>query len=181
MTTIDSTTQPESRPARAGQVTPNRVTEFSHVGIQVRDLSVSLPFYRDQIGLEVVSEWLVEDAHTREAVDLPEASLNMALLRLPGTNAYMEVIEYRNVECTPVDPYHPNPGTCHIAWYVDDIDELYHRLVGLGLDPVSRRVVPINGGPLDGGKVIYMTDPDGIRIEFLQSDLYLDTTARPSV
>lgn len=159
-------------------INTNKVTEFSHVGIQVRDLSVSLPFYRDQIGMEVVAEWIVEDDHTREAVDLPEASLNMALLRLPGTNAFMEVIEYRNVVREPVNPYHPNPGTCHIAWYVDDIDELYHRLIAQGLEPVSRRVVPIEGGPLKGGKVIYMTDPDGIRIEFLESDLYLDTSHR---
>lgn len=156
----------------------NKVSEFSHVGIQVRDLSVSLPFYRDQIGMEVVTEWLIEDEHTREAVDLPEASLNMALLRLPGTNAFMEVIEYRNVDRKSIDPYHPNPGTCHIAWYVDDIDELYHRLVAQGLEPVSRRVVPIKSGPLKGGKVIYMTDPDGIRIEFLESDFYLDTVYR---
>ncbi|WZH52330.1 MAG: VOC family protein [Nocardioides alkalitolerans] len=172
MTTTDSS------PAPTTGVTTNPATEFSHVGIQVRDLAVSLPFYRDQIGLEVVAEWLVEDPTTREAIDLPQASLNMAVLRLPGTNAYMEVIEYQNVGRMPIDPYHPNPGTCHIAWYVDDIDELYARLVSLGLDPVSRRVVPIDGGPLDGGKVIYMTDPDGIRIEFLESSLYLDATPR---
>ncbi|MDT9593299.1 VOC family protein [Nocardioides zeae] len=172
MTSTESTSTP------APDVTKNPATEFSHVGIQVRDLSVSLPFYRDQIGLEVVAEWVVEDPTTREAIDLPQATLNMAVLRLPGTNAYMEVIEYQNVERTPVDPYHPNPGTCHIAWYVDDIDELYDRLVGMGLEPVSRRVVPIDGGPLDGGKVIYMTDPDGIRIEFLESSLYLDATPR---
>lgn len=158
--------------------TANKVTEFSHVGIQVRDLSVSLPFYRDQIGMDVVAEWLVEDAPTREAIDLPAATLNMAVLRLPGTNAFMEVIEYQNVERTPIDTYHPNPGTCHIAWYIDDIDELYHRLIDQGLQPVSRRVVPIDDGPLKGGKVIYMTDPDGIRIEFLESNLYLDLASR---
>lgn len=156
----------------------NGVTEFSHVGIHVRDLAVSLPFYRDQLGMEVVAEWLIEADYTREAVDLPEASLNMAVLRLPGTNAYMEIIEYQNVDRSPVDPYHPNPGTCHIAWYIDDIEELYDRLIARGLTPVSRRVVPVEDGPMKGGKVIYMTDPDGIRIEFLETSLYLDGTER---
>lgn len=156
----------------------NGATEFSHLGIHVRELDVSLPFYRDQLGMEVVAEWLVEDPSTREVLDLPEATLKMALLRLPGTNAYMEIIEYQNVDRKPVDTYQANPGTCHVAMYVDDLDELYDRLVALGNGTVSRRVVPIVGGPLDGAKCVYMMDPDGIRVEFLQSDKYLDTTQR---
>lgn len=57
-------------------------------------------------------------------------------------------------------------------------DELYDRLIAKGTITVSRRVVPIKGGPLDGAKCVYMTDPDGIRVEFLESDKYLDTTKR---
>lgn len=159
-------------------VTSNGATEFSHLGIHVRSLDVSLPFYRDQLGMEVVAEWVVTDPSTREVLDLPGATLNMALLRLPETNAYMEIIEYQGVEREPVNTYQANPGTCHIAMYVDDLDELYARLVALGNGTVSRRVVPIVGGPLDGAKCVYMMDPDGIRVEFLQSDKYLDTTMR---
>lgn len=158
----------------------NGATETSHVGIHVRDLETSLKFYRDELGMEVVAEWLVEDPCTREVLDLPNATLNMAVLRLPGTRAYMEVIEYQGVPGEPVDTFQGNAGTCHIAFYVDDLDELYDRLISKGLETVSKRVVPIIGGALDGAKCVYMTDPDGIRVEFLESDKYLDTTRRPS-
>lgn len=156
----------------------NGVTETSHVGIHVRDLAKSLKFYRDELGMEVVAEWVVEDPSTREVIDLPEATLSMAVLRLPGTRAYLEIIEYRNVDKKPVDTFQANPGTCHICFYVDDLDELYNRLIAKGVRAVSRRVVPVKGGPLDGGKCVYMMDPDGIRVEFLESDRYLDGTLR---
>src|SRR5690625_3768431 len=84
--------------------------EFSHVGIHVRNLDESLKFYHEELGLEVISKWVADDPSTLEVVNLPNAALNMALLRLPGTNAYMEIIEYQNVERNPIDTFQANPG-----------------------------------------------------------------------
>ena len=159
-------------------MTTTGATETSHVGIHVRDLERSLEFYRDRLGLEVVAQWLIQEPYVREVVGYPEADLNMAVLRLPQTNAYMEVIEYRNVEGEPVDTLHGNPGTCHLAFYTDDLEETWATLAKAGSELQGEDITLIEGGVFDGGKVIYCTDPDGIRVEFLEGRAYLDGSER---
>ena len=38
---------------------------------------------------------------------------------------------------------------------------------------VGSRGINLSEGPLEGGKVVFLKDPDGIRIELLQADLSL--------
>jgi lactoylglutathione lyase len=72
------------------------------------------------------------------------------------------------VERTPVDTRTANPGTAHTAYYVDDLDALYADLVARGVKSVSPPVTPTIG-PNQGGRAVYLIDPDGIRVELIQS------------
>jgi catechol 2,3-dioxygenase-like lactoylglutathione lyase family enzyme len=164
----------------AGAVPDDRpANETSHAGIHVSDLERSCAFWVDTLGFEVVAKWVADDAGTRHVIGEPTADLNMAMLRLPGFNGYFEVIEYQN---TPgrhtVDPDHFNPRTCHVAVYVDDIEATWSALEATGSELVSTGIVQIPEGRLEGAKVIYCTDPDGIRVEIIESDVYLDGTER---
>jgi lactoylglutathione lyase len=157
-----------------------RANETSHAGIHVTDRDKALEFWVDQLGFEVVSKFVADDRGTREVIGLPEADLNLAILRLPGTNAFFEVIEYQNAPGRhPVDPDHANPGTCHVALYVDDIEATWAKVQAAGSDMISTGVVELSSGPLAGAKALYCSNPDGFRVEFLQSDRYLDGSARP--
>lgn len=159
-----------------------RANETSHAGLHVAELDRALEFWVDQLGFEVVAKWVANDPGTREVIGLPEAALNMAMLRMPGTNAYFEVIEYQNVDDRhPVDPDHLNPGTCHVAVYVDDVDAAWETLRATGSAAISAGgVVELSEGPFAGGRAIYCTDPDGFRVELIESDRYLDGSQRPS-
>src|SRR4029077_3252154 len=102
------------------------------------------------------------------------ANLNMAMLRLPGTNAYFEVIEYQNVfDRTAVDPDPANPGTCHVALYVDDLEVTWTKLDAVGTKLVSSKITEVPEGPLHGAKILYCQDPDGIRVELMEAGTYL--------
>ncbi len=81
--------------------------------------------------------------------------------------------EYQNVSGAPIDTEHANPGTCHICFYVDDLVAVWAKLEVFGSELVSTRVVDLRDGPLAGGKVIYVKDPDGIRVELLQAEISL--------
>jgi len=95
-------------------------------------------------------------------------------VRLPGdTGVFLEILEYRNVDRTPVDTRTANPGTAHIAFFVDDCDALYEQLVAKGIRSVSAPVTPTIG-PNEGGRAVYMIDPDGIRVEFITSKRTFD-------
>jgi lactoylglutathione lyase len=141
-----------------------------HTGFQVSDLERSLSFYRDLLGLEQIWRRVVTDEYVATLVGYPGLELHQALLRIPGTEHCLELLDYRNVDRTPVDPRTANPGTAHICLVVEGLAELYARLLDAGVTFVSPPVVP-TVGPNLGRLVAYMCDWDGIRVELLQLEL----------
>jgi lactoylglutathione lyase len=152
---------------------------FSHIGIQVADLERSVRFYGDLLGLELVTRWVRDQEYIQELVGYPGVELNVAVFRLPRSDAFLEILEYRNVERYPVDPATANPGTAHFCLYVTDIEGLYDRLLAGGARFVSEIKSP-NIGPNKGGKAVYMIDPDGIRVELLETTKTLAGEPRPA-
>ena len=152
--------------ARDPDAVPNlrRANEASHMGIHVRDRDRSLAFSRDLIGMEVVAAWLEKTSSTRSVIGYPQAELNMAILRMPGTHAYFEVIQYQGTDGSPIDTDNCSNGTCHMAFEVDDLDGMASRLREFGSPLVTPGIVAL----ADGGRGLCCEDPDGIRVQFLQ-------------
>lgn len=148
-----------------------------HVGVHVRDLEASLRFYRDLLHLEVVRQWVETEEYMRRLVGYPDAVLKSAILRVPGSSLCLEINEYTAPRGIPVDPATANPGTTHIALYVTGLDALLEGLPGTGARIVGE-VIRIEGGPLAGGRTVYVADPDGIRVELVESDRLLDGRLR---
>jgi hypothetical protein len=61
---------------------------------------------------------------------------------------------------------------------VNDLDGLHDRLLAGGARFVSEVKSP-NIGPNKGGKAVYMIDPDGIRVELLETTKTLAGELRP--
>jgi lactoylglutathione lyase len=144
-----------------------------HTGIQVADLERSIAFYRDILGFELIFRWNPQAEYIGVIVGYPDVDLHAAILRPPNSEVFLEILEYRNVDKTPVDTRTANPGTCHIAFFVDDCDALYEELKALGVDSVSAPVTPTIG-PNTGGRAVYMIDPDGIRVELITTKRTFD-------
>ncbi len=138
-----------------------------HTGIQVTDLEKSLTFYCDLLGLELVMRWNRTAPYIETFSGYPGVDMHGAILRMPDSEAILEILEYRNVEKQAIDPSTANPGTAHIAFRVDDCDALYDRLTAQGVKSVSRPVTP-SIGPNQGGRTVLILDPDGFRVELLQ-------------
>ncbi|SHK52934.1 lactoylglutathione lyase [Pseudonocardia thermophila] len=139
-----------------------------HVGIQVADLDRSLAFYQGLLGFELVTRQVRNEPYVGEVTGYPGAELHFAHLRPPGGRVRLELTEYRGVERTPVDTGTANPGTAHTCYVVDDVEAVHARLLAAGVRPVSRTVVSPTVGVAAGGKVVYVQDPDGVRVELLQ-------------
>ena len=144
------------------------ITKAHHMGLQVADLERSVAFYRDVLGFSVIFAWNPQADYIRELVGYRGADIHAAVLRLPGSEVVLELLEYRNVARTPVDTGTANPGTAHIAFFVDDLDTLYAELQERGVRSVSPPVTPTIG-PNEGGRAVYLIDPDGIRVELIQT------------
>lgn len=154
------------------------VTGFDHVGIQVRDLERSISFYETHLGFRLVDRLTKAEPYVQRVVGyFPDVTLEIAVLAIPGTDAFLEILEYRGVERSSVDPATANPGTAHFCVFVDDLDEMYGRLSSAGVEFVSPPETP-TGGPNQGGRLVYMVDPDGIRVELVETHLRSDGSVR---
>jgi catechol 2,3-dioxygenase-like lactoylglutathione lyase family enzyme len=134
----------------------------------VRSLETSIAFYRDILGFELAFQWNPQAPYIAELVGYPSVDLHGAVLRLPGTDVCLELLEYRNVDQVPVDMRNGNVGNGHIAFNVDNLLEFYAELQAKGVASVSKPVTPTIG-PNKGGKAVYLIDPDGFRVELIES------------
>jgi catechol 2,3-dioxygenase-like lactoylglutathione lyase family enzyme len=153
------------------------VDGVSHFGIQVADLERSVAFYRDLLGFELVARWVRDQEYIQELVGYPGVELHVAVFKLPLSDVFLEILEYRNVSKEAVDPSTANPGTAHLCLYVEDLDAYYQRLSEAGVAFVSAVKSP-SVGPNKGGKAVYMIDPDGIRVELIETSKTLAGDAR---
>lgn len=144
-----------------------RLTGFAHAGIQVADAERSIAFY-ERLGLSLAARWTNGRPYLQSLVGYPGVTLEVVMMAIPNTSSLLEILEYRGVEGTPIDPATANPGTGHVCFFVEDLDEMYERLLAEGVEFVSPPQIP-DIGPNKGGRVIYLKDPDGIRVELLQT------------
>lgn len=145
-----------------------KITKGHHTGFTVTSLERSIAFYRDLLGLELVFQWNPKAAYIGELVGYPDVDLHGAILRVPGTETFLELLEYRNVLQDRVDMANANIGNGHIAFTVDDLETFHKRLAEAGVKSVSPPVTPTIG-PNKGGRAVYLIDPDGFRVELIQT------------
>ena len=144
------------------------ITKAHHTGLTVKSLERSLAFYRDLLGFEVVFAWNPKAAYIGELVGYPDVDLHAVILRIPNSEVFLELLEYRGVTQVDVDMRNGNVGNAHIAFNVDELDPLYERLKASGVGSVSPPVTPTIG-PNRGGRAVYLIDPDGFRVELIET------------
>src|SRR5690606_34614635 len=130
-----------------------KITKNHHTGFTVRSLEGSIAFYRDLLGMEVVFQWNPQAAYLGELVGYPTVDMHAAILRVPGTDVFLELLEYRNIPEKTVDMSNGNIGNGHIAFNVDDVDGFYEELTKAGVKSVSPPVTPTIG-PNKGGRAV---------------------------
>jgi methylmalonyl-CoA/ethylmalonyl-CoA epimerase len=98
---------------------PRRGTRIAHIGIAVRALGDSLPFYRDVLGL---SEVPLDDAD------------GASIIGLATGDALLELLEAGSPD-SPVGRFiaRRGPGIHHICFVVDDLDGTLDRCRASGI------------------------------------------------
>jgi len=108
---------------------------IDHIGIVVRSLEESVPFYEAIFGPPVQRvSWRGKDAeYVAKMVAHPGLELDAAFFQVPYTQTLIEMIEYRGVAATgeKLDPM--KVSAMHLGLYVDDLDAVVDRLKGFGV------------------------------------------------
>lgn len=148
-------------------VMPFRIIAADHTGITVSNVERSLEFWRDVLGFELSHRAHQKGELAEQITGVKEAEILIAVLKAPGHK--IELLEYR----APSDREQKNDrrpcdlGAAHIALTVDNLDEVLAGMATAGWKaPGEPQTLTV--GPNAGKRVIYVRDPDGTTIEFMQ-------------
>lgn len=145
------------------------ITGIHHFSIACSDADRSLAFYRDLFGLELVSDREVEAGGFVEEVT-GVAGARVRIVHLSGHGANLELLKYAEPrgDLRAREPNHA--GSAHVCFTTDDLEEACASLRSRGVKIRSRDGAPVTvvGGPNDGGKGLYVEDPDGNAIEIIE-------------
>ena len=145
------------------------ITGARHGGITVSNLDRSLEFYCGLLGLELLWRRLYEEPEITRIVGVPEASgIEVAMLRIPGSEVNVELLQYHGCESPSGSSPPSHHGTGHFCVFVTGIDALYAELRARGVSFRSDGPVEMKTGVNAGGKSLYSLDPDGYVFELHQ-------------
>lgn len=139
---------------------------LSHIGICVAELERSVAFYRDVLGFQELSRLDVTGPESEQLLGIEGGELQAAYLERDGTRIellYYPVAGHQAIEV-------PRPmnrvGFTHLSFRVADIDSVIAAARKAGGGSMDETLVD---RPEWQVKVVFITDPDGLRIELLQS------------
>ena len=140
---------------------------LGHTSLTVSSLERSIAFYRDLLGLELVATIDRSAPWIAEMTGLEGASLHIAVLRWPGQEHMLELIEYETPTGTHTPQATNDVGCPHLGFRVDEIDREYRRLLAAGVEFIAAPVL-VTEPPSKGTRAAYFRDPDGIPLELQQ-------------
>jgi glyoxylase I family protein len=145
------------------------IISADHTGITVSNLERSLAFWRDVLGFELSHTAHQTGELAREIIGVAGAELKLAVLKAPGGHK-IELLEYL---APPDRTKHPDlrpcdVGSVHVALTVNDLDAVLQRIAASGWKAAGKPQT-LQSGPNAGKRVVYVRDPDGTTIEFMQT------------
>ncbi len=142
------------------------ITGIHHFALTVSQMERSLEFYTGLFGLEVVSDREVERGYVELITAVPGA--HQRLVHLAGYGQRLELLEYKAPRGEPRARPLQDAGSAHVCFITDDLDLETARLAAAGVTFRSRGPVTTTSGPNEGGRGIYVEDPDGNAVEIVQ-------------
>ena len=145
---------------------PFHIIATDHTGITVSNLERSLAFWRDVLGFELSHRVHQTGELAEEITGVPGAEISLAVLKAPGHK--IELLEYlapkdrKRIDIRPCDV-----GSAHVALTVDNLDAVLEKISTAGWKAAGKPQTLLSG-PNAGKRVIYVRDPDGTAIEFMQ-------------
>jgi catechol 2,3-dioxygenase-like lactoylglutathione lyase family enzyme len=145
----------------------SKIVSADHTGITVSNLERSLAFWRDVLGFEFSHSAHQRGEMAEQITGVKGAELKLAVLKTPSGHK-IELLEYlapadrKSANLRPCDV-----GSVHVALLVHDLDAVLERIAAFGWNAAGKPQT-LTKGPNAGKRVVYVRDPDGTTIEFME-------------
>jgi catechol 2,3-dioxygenase-like lactoylglutathione lyase family enzyme len=149
-----------------------QIIAADHTGITVSNLERSLAFWRDVLGFELSHRPHQSGKLASEITGVAGAEISIAVLK--GYGHKIELLEYlspadrKRIDLKPCDV-----GSVHVAFTVDNLDAIMNSIAASGWKAAGKPQT-ITVGPNTGKRVVYVRDPDGTTIEFMETPKRVD-------
>ncbi|QXC60894.1 VOC family protein [Aquihabitans sp. G128] len=143
---------------------------FSHIGICVTDIERSTRFYTEALGFTQLYGVDFVGGEVAATMEQDGGFRSAMLLR---DDVRIELLQWIDVPMTGTGERKPMTqlGFTHLSFRVDDIDELTAAVRAAGGE-VHAHTLSVLGDPAGAvapTKLLYLTDPDGTRIELMEN------------
>ncbi|MCU1488601.1 MAG: Glyoxalase/bleomycin resistance protein/dioxygenase [Acidimicrobiaceae bacterium] len=143
-----------------------------HFSFSVSNAGAAASWYTAALGFEQIYSQRQENAYTRRLLGVPDAVIDVALMRIPGPeNGHWPLLELISYVSPPLTGGTVRPGMtsfAHLSLLVDDLEHEFRRLSALNVSFTSPPVA-ITAGVNHGGLICYLNDPDGNTLELFQA------------
>jgi catechol 2,3-dioxygenase-like lactoylglutathione lyase family enzyme len=164
---------PDGYLVEAVQVPPSAATVDGNVqgaimGLTVENLEASLGFWGDQLGFDIKPDaagWSSDAAMLDLYGVKGKIEFRTARGVVPGSNARIELVEFRNTPRKPFSLRVPDPGASGMAIRVAAIDQLLPKLKGEGVRVLSKDRALVEWS--DTLRNVFVKDPNGLNIELV--------------
>jgi catechol 2,3-dioxygenase-like lactoylglutathione lyase family enzyme len=137
----------------------------NHTGITVSDIDRAIRFWRDVMGFEVTEKVRRGGAFFETITGVRGAEIDIAYVKAPGH--LIELLEYVKPDKAASQARPCDPGHMHQCFTVDNIDAVVEAARAGGFEPVGP-IQTVATGPRKGARAVYVRDPDGIVLEFIE-------------
>jgi glyoxylase I family protein len=147
-------------------IAPFHILAADHTGLTVTNLERSLAFWQNVLGFELSHRAHHTGELASEVTGVPGAEISLAVVKAPGHK--VELLEYHApTNRKRADLRSCDVGSVHVALTVDDLDAVLSAIAASGWRAAGKPQM-LTTGPNAGRRVVYVRDPDGTTIEFMQ-------------
>lgn len=146
------------------------INKIDHFGIVVRNINKSIKFYEEIIGMKLKRKLTVVGEGIGRVNELNGAAkVEIAILELKGN--HIELLEFKSPKGVqlPEKVMSNHYGKTHIAFEVENIEEVYNLLKSeeIKFTSIPRQIIS-EKKELKCPICTFFKDPDGVSIEILQ-------------
>ncbi len=154
-------------PDSPGSAAPPGNVRGAIMGLTVEDMDASLEFWRDKLGFQFDAPSAFSSEPSMLDLFGVKGKVEFRTARgiVPGSNARLELIEFRGVPRRPFDLRVPDPGASGMAIRVASIETLVPKLKKEGVRVISKDQAIVNWSPTL--RNVFVKDPNGLNIEIV--------------